>query len=181
MKSIRYWKRQCDDNNKIENFLSTAKVGYLGVADGIQPYVIPLNYVWWDKAIYVHGAETGRKCEAMNASASVCFTVCEEYGTIADPVPAHTDTAYMSVIVFGKAERVTDIEEATGALQAMLDKYVPGYHKGPLSRQHVLKYRSSLGSGVAVFRIHPESITAKENPLKADMAFYPGRTADLDA
>jgi nitroimidazol reductase NimA-like FMN-containing flavoprotein (pyridoxamine 5'-phosphate oxidase superfamily) len=178
---IRYAKRECTDQEKINGFLSAARVGHLGLSDRMQPYVVPLNFVWWQGAIYFHGAEAGRKCRVMDENPLVCFTVCEEYGTIADPVPALTDTAYMSVMIFGKVQRVTDIEEATGALQQLLDKHVPGYYNQPLELQHVLKYRSSLSSGVAVYRIEPEEITAKDNPLNEEMAFFPGRNVEMDA
>jgi len=180
MNLIRYWKRNCEDQEKISKFLSKAEIGYLGLSEHGQPYVIPLNFVWWQGTLYFHGAEEGRKITIMQENPQACFTVSEAYGTIADPVPANTDTAYMSVMIFGKAERVTDLDEATGALQAMLDKYVPGYFEQPLARQHVQRYRSSLGSGVAVYRISPDHISAKENPVDAAKQFYPGRTQRAD-
>jgi nitroimidazol reductase NimA-like FMN-containing flavoprotein (pyridoxamine 5'-phosphate oxidase superfamily) len=181
MYPIRYAKRTCEDREKIEAFLSTAKVGHLGLSDGVQPYVVPLNFCWLNGCIYFHGADAGRKAEIINRNNRVCFTVCEEYGTIADPVPALTDTAYMSVILFGTIERVEDYGEMREALQALLDKHVPGYYDQPLSLQHVIKYRSSMGSAVAVFRIKPDAITAKDNPLPEDRRFYPGRTKAMDA
>jgi len=178
---IRYWKRDCTDQTKIETFLTATKAGFLGLSDEQQqPYVVPLNYVWYQDAIYFHGADTGRKCDIMKQNARVCFTVSEEYGTIADPVPASTDTAYMSVMIFGHATRVTELDEATAALQAMLEKYVPGYYDQPLAKQHVAKYRSSLNSEVAVYRIDPVHISAKENPLNQERAFYPGRKVQMD-
>ncbi|WP_235828159.1 pyridoxamine 5'-phosphate oxidase family protein [Brevibacillus migulae] len=178
---IRYWKRDCTDQTKIENFLAFAKAGFLGLSDEHQqPYVVPLNYVWYRNAIYFHGADTGRKCDIIQQNARVCFTVSEEYGTIADPVPASTDTAYMSVMIFGQATRVAELDEATAALQAMLEKYVPGYYDQPLAKQHVAKYRSSLNSEVAVYRIDPEHVSAKENPLNRERAFYPGRKVQMD-
>lgn len=177
---IRYWKRDCTDKTKIDDFLEKAKVGYLGLSDGDLPYVVPLNYVWYQNAIYFHGADSGRKCDILNRNSHVCFTVSEQYGTIADPVPASTDTAYMSVMLFGHAARVTDLDEATDALQAMLDKHVPGYYDKPLPKQHVAKYRSSLNSEVAVYRITPEYLSAKENPLAEERKFYPGRQVQQD-
>ncbi|WP_026678290.1 pyridoxamine 5'-phosphate oxidase family protein [Fictibacillus gelatini] len=177
---MRYVLRQCNDQEKIDSFLRQAKVGLLGLADDHQPYVVPLNFVWWNDAIYFHGAEEGRKNKIMYENPGVCFTVCAEYGTIADPVPAKTDTAYMSVMLFGKASPVADLDEATGALQAMLDKYVPGYYNQPLAKQHVNKYRSSYGSAAVVYRIKPDEITAKENPLNPESAFYPGRRVGDD-
>ena len=61
----------------------------------------------------------------MEENPEVCFTVCDEYGTITNPVPAKTDTAYMSVMVFGKAQPIFDLDEATHMLQEMINKYVP--------------------------------------------------------
>ena len=62
------------------------------------------------------------------------MTISENYGTMVDPVPAETDTAYMSVVANGLVEIVTDLNEATAAMQAMLDKYVPDYYHTPLSK-----------------------------------------------
>lgn len=66
------------------------------------------------------------------------------------------------------------------AMQALLDKYVPGYFSEPLLLQHVLKYRSSVGSATAIFRITPETLTAKGNPLAEEKQFYPGRKVEMD-
>ncbi|TCZ80113.1 pyridoxamine 5'-phosphate oxidase family protein [Paenibacillus albiflavus] len=171
MNTIRYSRRECLDQDKINHFLSTSEVGFLGLANDDQPYVVPLNYVWWNERIYFHGADTGRKVTMMDNNPNVCFTVSQAYGTITDPVPAHTDTAYMSVMLFGRGERVTDLDEATAALQQMLNKYVPGYYDRPLSKNHVDKYRSSYGSGALIYRILPETISAKDNPVKPDHMF----------
>lgn len=175
MAMIRYRSRQCDDKEKTDRFLSEARIGFLGLTDGNQPYVVPLNFVWLRGSIYFHGAENGRKIELMKDNANACFTVCNEYGTLTDPVPAHTDTAYMSVMLFGKAVPVADLDEATEAMQYMLDKYVPGYYNRPLSKQHIEKYRSSFGSAAAVYRLDPVNISTKENAFDPAKAFYPGR------
>lgn len=177
MNKVRYTTREVLDQTKIEDFLRQARLGHLGMVDGQFPYVVPLNYVWTNGMLYFHGATGGRRNQVMEANPEVCFTVCEEYGTITDPVPAKTDTAYMSVIVFGKAELVTDLDEATHMLQELIHKYVPGYYNRPLPSQHVDKYRSSVfGGPVQVFRIDPRQITAKENPMEAEKMFKPGMT-----
>ncbi|PLR97744.1 pyridoxamine 5'-phosphate oxidase family protein [Bacillus sp. T33-2] len=178
---MRQQKMECTHSAKINQFLSQARTGLLGLADGDFPYVIPLNYVWWDSKIYFHGASEGRKTEVLTANPNACFTVCEEYGTIANPVPAKTDTAYFSVLLFGKALPVTDLIEATAAMQQMLHKYVPGYYSQPLPSAHVEKYRSSLDSKTRVYAIAPDSITAKENPVDPMMSFYNGRTSRIDS
>ncbi|MFF2089524.1 pyridoxamine 5'-phosphate oxidase family protein [Paenibacillus sp. NPDC058174] len=172
MEKVRYQVREVIDKARIEDFLKQARIGHLGMVDGQLPYVVPLNFVWTNEKIYFHGAAGGRRNQVMMANPEVCFTVCEEYGTITDPVPAKTDTAYMSVIIFGKAESIDCLDEATHVLQEMMNKYVPGYYKRPLPKQHVDKYRSSVfGGPVQVYRIDPEHITAKENPVEKEKMF----------
>ncbi|GAJ40103.1 pyridoxamine 5'-phosphate oxidase family protein [Saccharococcus caldoxylosilyticus] len=170
----------CKDEQKINRFLQEALTGFLGLADGGEPYVVPLNFVWWNGCVYVHGAEEGRKIDIIQRNPRVCFTVSEHIGTMVHPVPAKTSTAYMSVMLFGKAEIVSDLDEATDALRQLLGKYVPGYFHRPLSQQHVASYRSSMGSAAVVIKIIPDLITAKEKPLEEDRRFYKGRTVRDD-
>lgn len=180
MHKIRQEKLACTDDNRIDQFLSHARTGYLGLSDGDFPYVVPLNFICMNEAVYFHGAAQGRKIDLIHANPNCCFTVSEDYGTMVSPIPANTDTAYMSVMLFGVLEPVTDLEEATAAMQVMLDKYVPGYYDKSLSQSHVEKYRSSLGSHTMVFRLTPTLRTAKENQLNPQLSFYPGRKVDMD-
>ncbi|MFE8699292.1 pyridoxamine 5'-phosphate oxidase family protein [Cytobacillus sp. FJAT-54145] len=177
---MRQQKLECTNEEKINEFLTTAKTGFLGLVDGKHPYVVPLNFVYYQGSIYVHGASEGRKIDILQDNRNACFTVSEDFGTMVHPVPAHTDTAFMSVMVFGSVEFVEDLEEATGAMQAMLNKYVPGYYNNPLAASHVEKYRSSLGSKTAVIKITPDKLTAKENALNDKMNFKPGRNVIED-
>jgi len=178
--NIRMKKRTCTDKDQINNFLSEAQTAFLGLVDDNIPYVIPLNYVYKDGNFYVHGANTGRKINIINHNANACMTICENYGTIADPIPANIDTAYMSVIANGFIEMVTDLDEATAAMQAMLDKYVPDYFMAPLSKAHVEKYQSSLGSKTAVLKLKPMAMTAKLHHGEEQMKYYYGRTVTQD-
>lgn len=172
MNSIRYKIRECQDQEKVNQFLSTARIGHLGLVDGKLPYVVPLNYVWTDGNLYFHGAGDGRRNKIMSENPEICFTVCEEYGTVTDLVPAKTDTAYMSVMIFGQAESIKDLDEATHVLQEMINKYVPGYYNRPLSKQHVDKYRSAVfGGPVQVYRVKPYHVTAKESPIEAEKMY----------
>ncbi|WP_027417223.1 pyridoxamine 5'-phosphate oxidase family protein [Aneurinibacillus terranovensis] len=180
MRHMRRTVGEMNDPAEIEKFLHTARVGYLGLVDNEGTYVVPLNFVWHEGYLYFHGSQDGRKIDALNHPATVCFTVAEEYGTIADPIPAHTDTAYKSVMVFGKPERVASLDEATEVLQAMLDKYVPGYYPASLAQSHVDKYRSNMGSRTVVYRIIPEHVTGKSNPVNTDRMFFTGRTQQDD-
>lgn len=178
--AIRTFKRACTDETQIHKFLREAQTAFLGLVDHSVPYVIPLNYVVKDGIFYFHGANDGRKINIMTANPNACITICENYGTMVDPIPANTDTAYMSVIANGVVEIVRDLDEATVAMQAMLDKYVPGYYQAPLSKTHIDKYQSSLGSKTLVFKIKPTTMTVKEHKLNEQMQYYRGRVVTQD-
>ncbi|ATO48012.1 pyridoxamine 5'-phosphate oxidase family protein [Brevibacillus laterosporus] len=177
---LRRSLQEVHDQQTITHFLETTPIGHVGFSLHDEPYVIPVNFVWTNGCIYFHGSMEGRKNTLMAKNPRVCFTVSHERGTLSDPIPAHVDTAYFSVLVFGQIELITDPKEATGVLQVMLDKYVPGYFDRSLSEAHVTQYRSPLGSAVGVFKIVPTHISAKENPLKEHKLFYPGKKVTDD-
>ncbi|MGW9103259.1 pyridoxamine 5'-phosphate oxidase family protein [Priestia megaterium] len=174
--AIRYNQRTCMNERKINDFLSKAQTVFLGLVDQTTPYVIPLNFVWDQECFFFHGAAEGRKIDIIHKNPNACFTISENYGTMVNPIPAKTDTAYMSVMAEGRIEVVTDLDEATAAMQAMLNKYVPGYYHSSLSKAHVEKYQSSLGSKTVVHKIKPIHITAKESKLDEQKKYQPGRT-----
>ncbi|MBB6446886.1 pyridoxamine 5'-phosphate oxidase family protein [Bacillus benzoevorans] len=178
---MRMAARICLDEEKVNSFLLKTQTGYLGLSAEDMPYIVPLNYVWHEGNIYFHGATTGRKIDMLQRNANATFVLSENYGTMTDPTPANTDTAYFSVMLFGKVEIVDDLTEATSAMQQLLEKYVPQYYKTPLSANHLERYQSSLGSKTAVLKLVPTEITAKENIMVAEKAFYIGRKVEMDA
>jgi nitroimidazol reductase NimA-like FMN-containing flavoprotein (pyridoxamine 5'-phosphate oxidase superfamily) len=173
VEQIKYTQRICADKEKINRFLTGKRVGTLSMCETAErPYALPVNYVYWNSKIYIHGMGSGKKTIVLAASPSVCFTVFEEFGTVADPVPAKCDTAYLSVVIFGKAVLVQDVEEKTQVLAQFLEKFMPQFFKTPLSAQFVDKYRSSFdNNAVAVYAIDPEDLTAKENPIDPEHMF----------
>ncbi|WP_219836111.1 pyridoxamine 5'-phosphate oxidase family protein [Paenibacillus sp. R14(2021)] len=180
MHSIRNEKRTCTDTGKIQHFLEQARIGFLGLSSEDIPYVIPLNFVWLNGAIYFHGAEEGRKVTYIEHNPRACFTVSENYGTITSPIPAKTDTAYLSVIIEGSLHQLTDLDEAMEAMQVMLDKYVPGYYDRPLGRSHLERYVSPLGSKTAFYKLTAASMAAKEKEAAMDRLFYEGKTVHTE-
>lgn len=173
---IRNKDLSVSDSELVEELLRRARTGYLGLSDSSGPYVVPLNYVWYNSSIYVHGAKQGRKSEIMKKSPEATFVISEEYGTIADPVPARTDTAYLSVMLFGRVSPVPDANEATLALDLLLSKYVPGYYSRRLEKEHVLRYVSNQGSRAEVYKLTAERVTAKYNEAVESALFYAGKT-----
>lgn len=172
MTQIAYTKRAWRDREEIDGFLRDQRVGVLGLQTEDYPYPVPVNYVWHNQAVYFHGMGSGRKVDLLRAAPLVGFTVFAEHGTVTADMACHADTSYSSVMVFGTASAVTDPQEAAEALQALVDKLMPGYFRSPVSAAMAERHRSSMdGNPAAVFRITPDAITAKQNSASPDELF----------
>ena len=163
MSDLRKKDRAMPEAETLET-LRSAMVGRLGLCRDDQPYIVPLNFAYQDDHIYAHCAETGMKVEFILSNSNVCFEVDERIGTVADPVICDYDTAYRSVIVFGRAHLLTTLQEKTHAMRLIATKYSFGKDLEAARKLSIItvdKYRSPLGSSTSVIDITVERITGK--------------------
>ena len=61
--------------------LNKSKYGVLSTIgeDGF-PYGVPVNFVYLDGKIYIHGRKIGEKVSNLTSNCKCCFTVAQEYG-----------------------------------------------------------------------------------------------------
>ena len=69
---------QITDINEIKEILDKGTVLHLGLVDGDEPYVVPMNYgytlVDGKLTIYLHGATAGRKLDIMRVNPKIFFS-----------------------------------------------------------------------------------------------------------
>ena len=106
-----------------EKLLTEAQVGRLGVSCRDEPYVMPLNFVYYGGKIYFHCAAEGKKLQYIAINHRVCFEVSDFIGIREGEQPCQFGTYYRSVIVFGEARIVEKAEEKTAALIMIFEKY----------------------------------------------------------
>ncbi|TCS78444.1 pyridoxamine 5'-phosphate oxidase family protein [Pectinatus cerevisiiphilus] len=174
MKAIRYKQRICEDKEKIDKFMKSMRTGTLAMISEGVPYAVPLNYIWLDGAVYFHGLTSGRRQEALSSSPQCCFTVYREYGTVKDDMPCHADTAYFSVILFGKVTLLEDNKEKAFILKQLVEKYMPGYYKTRFTEDFIKNYKSDHdGHAVQVHKLTIDVLTAKRNCADPKFLFAP--------
>lgn len=121
-KPMRRKDRELTNKADIEAVLKKAFVCHLGLADGDQPYVVPMNYGYEDGHIYLHGAAKGRKIDVIKKNNKVCFemeTFQPEIVKVGEQ-PCDWGTAFRSVIGFGRAKFLETNEEKTRALRIIV-------------------------------------------------------------
>lgn len=152
-------ERQVTDMNEIIKILDNSKVVHIGMIDGDEPYVVPMNYGYTlenDKlTLWLHGARRGRKMDAMRANPKVFFEM--EYGI----TPFEGDVAckygitYSSIMGRGTAHIIEDIEEKKVALTFLM--------KTQTGKD--FSFEDKMAEVVGVIRIDVAEYTAKCRPL----------------
>ncbi len=145
-----------DEAESIE-FLKENSDGHLGTKnpDG-SPYITPINYAYEDGKFILHCAMQGQKVENMKANDKVCFEVSKRYDLIRSGKPCSAwETFYKSVICFGKAVFVEDIEEK-GRLLTIFTKWFTGEE-----REFTLSPEAVKRTCVIVIEV--EHMTGKKN------------------
>lgn len=152
LKPMRMQKRQTS-NESATKALSEGTYGVLStISEDKTPYSTPLNYVYYDNAIYFHCANEGHKLDNIKQNSAVCFLVVVKATVNASKFT----TNYESVIVNGRAQ-ILDKSENTVPLMKIISKYSSDFMDK--AQSEIDKYCDKT----TVVRVNIESIAGKSN------------------
>jgi hypothetical protein len=114
------------DRETILGILDAAFVCHVGVVDGGTPVVIPTAFARVGDHVILHGSSKSRLMTVLSGGAPACVTVTHVDGLVMARSAFHHSINYRSVVVFGRAEAVTDDGEKTAALEAFMERVLPG-------------------------------------------------------
>ncbi len=154
--AMRRKDREITDPIEIDAILERADYGHLGLCDGDEPYVLPMNFGLADGAVYLHCASEGRKLDILRRNPNACFQV--ETGTQLLPSPnaCSWGIAFQSVMIFGTISVVESEEEKVEGLAALM-KQCAGDGVPPV-------FPPESVASVTVLRLDPSGRTAKVRP-----------------
>lgn len=128
---------------EMEALLRRVGFGHLGCVDARgRPYVVPMHFAFDGESVYLFTTE-GVKTDSMNEHPEVCLQVEE----VADA------TRWESVMVFGRAERLTRAEDLERAMQ-LITRSNPTLTPA-INRTQIDAW--GRASNVVLYRIRPES------------------------
>lgn len=131
-------------------------VGRLAVVTDSGPYVVAVNFVFFEGDIYFHSSPDGRKMEALRTDPRVCFLVDETGPVVVHEQGCGISQIYKSVVCFGTARPVEALDQKRRVLETMIRKYVPcDIAVAPMPDQNIER--------TAVVRIGVESMSGKQN------------------
>ena len=122
----RLYDRARYDRESVHAILDAGLLCHVGyVIDG-QPYVTPTAYWREGERVYWHGSSASRMLRHMKSRPRVCLTVALMDGLVLARSGFHSSVNYRSVMAFGEAEVVEDPAHKLAALEAMMERIVPG-------------------------------------------------------
>jgi nitroimidazol reductase NimA-like FMN-containing flavoprotein (pyridoxamine 5'-phosphate oxidase superfamily) len=119
------------DRSVIHAILDEGLVGHLAFAVDGKPWAVPMVYGRIDDTVYVHGSAANHAlrssaADVPDADVEVCFEVTLVDALVLARSAFHHSMNYRSVMIFGSARRVDDLDEKRRALTAVVDHVVPG-------------------------------------------------------
>ena len=113
-------ERQVTDMCEIVKILDNSKVLHLGMIDGDEPYVVPMNYGYTLEdgklTLWLHCAKRGRKLDVLRANNKVFFEMECGIQPFEGDIACRYGISYSSIMGRGTAEIVEDVEVKTGQL-----------------------------------------------------------------
>ena len=152
-------EREVTDPVQILDILNRAKIVHIGMVDGDEPYVVPMNYGFTMEGgkltLYLHGAKKGRKLDVLRANPKVFFSLECDVHPFEGDIACRYGTAYASVMGSGTAEILEDVAAKQEALSLFM--------KSQTGRNFT--FDEKMAGIVSVIRIDVADYTAKCRPM----------------
>ena len=150
---MRRKEREITDQKAIEGILHNAWVCRLAMVDGNTPYIVPLCFGYADRSLYFHSAPEGKKLEILKKNNRVCFEVDIDPSLKPNVKPCAWGMNYKSVIGFGCARFLDDVESKRKALDIIMRNY----------SDKSFDYQKSAIENTTVIKVEIEQMTGKQS------------------
>lgn len=149
------------EDNWIRAFLREAKVAHIASTWDGQPFLTP-SIFWYDEVnqrIIFHSNIAGRVRANLERNPKICLEASKMGKLLPSNIALEFSLQYRSVLVFGTARILEDLEEKRAALYGLIKKYFPEMDAGKEYRPITDKELKRT----TVYAIEIESWSGKEN------------------
>jgi Predicted flavin-nucleotide-binding protein len=166
---VRRKNREITSEQWIIELLRYSPFGTIAMANGDQPYINANLFLFDEKdhSIYFHTAGEGFTKQLILQNQKVCFSVFQMGRLLPGKKAVDFSSEYKSVVIFGLAEIITDLEYASNILKLYFNKYGPQFNFG----KEILPFSQQEVERTTVFRIRILDWTGKQNKQPEN---YPG-------
>lgn len=121
--ALRRKDRLISDAEEVMAILDDARVMTLALADGGQPFAVPVYYAREGNSLWFHSAREGSKVRILRENPRLCFVVSLDQGFIPSESPCDFEARHRTAIGFGRACFVDDGGEKRRALGLIVARF----------------------------------------------------------
>lgn len=140
---MRKTNQEIDDAGALEEVLQFATVCRIAMRDEETPYLLPFNFGYSDKVIYIHSAPDGKKIDLLMQNNRVTFEVEDPVELITHEKSCGWSSYYRSVTGTGIMEIITDHEQKKKGLEIIMRQHGANgpftFEKEQVDRMVILK------------------------------------------
>jgi len=151
---MRRSEKEITDPTVIEAILRNSPLCRIGLVDGEEAYIVPMNYAYAEDTLYFHSAPQGRKMELIRKNNRASFEITGTEVVVKGALPCDWTSVYRSVMGRGSMEIVEDSEAKKAGLDLIMRKH---------GADGELVYRKSSLDRMVVLKLKIESLTAKQS------------------
>ncbi len=149
---MRRKDQEITDISAIEDIIRKGQVCRLALSENGRPYIVPLCFGYKENNLYFHSAREGKKIDILRKNNNVCFEIDIDQELVKGKKACNCSMKYRSVIGFGKAEIVEEIDLKRRALNIIMQNYLEGF----------FKYPEESIKNILIIRVEIESMTGKK-------------------
>ena len=158
---LRRVDREINDPKALKRILLHSKHFILSLADGGEPYAVPMGYVYDEKenVVYFHCAKEGKKMEFIKRSPRTWGVVVVDQGIMEGACV----NMYASVMFSGRIEFVEDSAEKAKVMNHFAEKLSSNVEGVKARVQNLFGGDGSALNGVIFAKIRLEELTGKRS------------------
>ena len=152
---MRRLDKQIKDEKIINDILLKSKICRIALFDKEYPYIVPMNYGYYNNALYFHCAQKGKKIELIRKNNNAGFEIEQGYEILKHDISCKWTTKYRSIFGQGKIEIISDFEKKQEGLDIIMQ------HHGKYNNE----YNKNNIRNIFVLKLEIENITAKQSGI----------------
>ncbi len=149
---MRRKEKEISELQQIDAIIARSQVCRLGLSLDGQPYIIPVNFGYADRTLYVHSAQEGKKLDILRQNPRVCVEFDIDHEVVQGPKACDWSMKYRSAIGFGRASVLAGDDEKREALHMIMRQY---------AGQGKFSFSDAILQKTAVIKIDIEEISGK--------------------
>lgn len=122
----RLAERGSHDRDLVYSILDEALFCHVGFVDNGAPFVIPTIHARIGDRLYLHGSPASRMLRSAHSGHEICVTATLLDGLVFARSALHHSMNYRSAMIVGTGTEVTDAEEKTSVLEAVIEHIAAG-------------------------------------------------------